>query len=336
MTSNVPFISVIVPAYNAMDVLEKCIDSIRRQTIPNLEIIIVDDGSTDNTGALAEKIALTDKRVRVIHKENGGSSSARNAGIEASKGEYLGFVDSDDFIEPLMYHRLLEAVTQENLLMAQTSRDEIAADGSRLPDVCIPPENAEIFDRKYLMRELLLHRGDASFCTRLTHRSLFEDPSMRFPEGELNEDFDLLTRMLLKVPEVAVLPWQDYHVYYRSESNSRTKDPDHFPRVFTDIVRNADRVAKLVGEEYPDLTEEAERFGYVQRLDYLLHIPVPLMRKDNEFYREVVANLKKNRFKAQKNRYLTDKEKKYILILGTAPKLARKIHKQLKGSKING
>lgn len=326
-------VSVIVPAYNVIDYLEKCINSIRHQTMPNLEIIIVDDGSTDNTGALSEKLALMDKRIRVIHKENGGSSSARNAGIEIARGEYLGFVDSDDYIEPEMYQRLLGAAMQENLLMVQTSRDELNEDGTKRDDVCIPPETAEIYGSEHLMRELLLHRGDSSFCTRLTHRSLFE--KMRFPEGELNEDFNLLVRMLPHIKEAAILPYQDYHVVYRQGSNSRTKDENVFPGVFTDIVVNADRVSKIVESDYPGLKEEAERFLLYQRLEYMLHIPISQMTKDNAFYRDVAKYLSKNRLRAQKNRFLTKKNKQYIMILGTAPKAARKIHKMMKGKTNN-
>ena len=187
------------------------------QTYRNLEILLVDDGSTDGTGKLCDDLALEDERIRVFHKENGGSSSARNLAIAQAKGEYLGFVDSDDYIEPEMYERLLAAAQEENLLMVQCSRDEIDERGNRLPDVCEPPEEAEIRDSQFIMRELLLHRGDCSFCTRLTHRSLFEN--RRFPEGELNEDFYLLVQMLPEVPGIAVLPQQDYHVFYRSDSD---------------------------------------------------------------------------------------------------------------------
>lgn len=333
MSDNKPILlSVIVPAYNAMDCLEKCINSIRKQTFPSIEIIIVDDGSTDNTGALAEMIAMSDKRVRVFHKENGGSSSARNLGIENARGEYIGFVDADDFIEPMMYERMLRVAMQEGFLMVQTSRDEIAFDGSRLPDVCIPPEKPEAFESEYILRELLLHRGDCSFCTRLTHKSLFEN--LRFPEGELNEDFYLLINMIHKVPFVAVLPEQDYHVYYRQESNSRTNDKDKFPRVYTDIVVNADRVMEIVKDHYPALEKEAFRFGLYQRLDYMLHIPVAMMNRGNTFYLDVVKYLRKNKYKAMKNPYLSKKNKQYIFILGTVPKLARKIHQiKMKGNR---
>ena len=336
MFENRPILlSVIVPAYNVMDCLERCTDSIRRQTIPNMEIIIVDDGSTDNTGALAEKIALMDKRVRVFHKENGGSSSARNVGIENARGEYLGFVDADDYIEPEMYERLLRVALSEQLSMVQTSRDEIGQDGEKMPDVCVPPQNPQIFESHHIMRELLLHRGDCSFCTRITHISLFEN--LRFPEGELNEDFYLLVQMLPQIPVIAVLPWQDYHVVYRMGSNSRTNDENYFPRVFTDIVVNADRVTDIVREDFPNLDTEAERFGLFQRLDYMLHIPIMLMNSKNTFYVEVKKYLGKNKFRALKNPYLTERDKKYILILGTAPKLARRIHRiKMKGSKKNG
>lgn len=327
-------ISVIVPVYNAMDCLERCVTSIERQTYTNLEIILVDDGSTDNTGALAEKIALMDKRIKVLHKPNGGSSSARNFGLTVATGDYIGFVDADDYIEPAMYERLLLAALEENLLMVQTSRDEVDEKGNRMPDVCIPPENAEIYDDRHVMRELLLHRGDCSFCTKLTHRSLFE--KYKFPEGELNEDFYLLIQMLWKVKAVAVLPWQDYHVVYRMCSNSRTTDENYFPPVYKDIVTNSDRVYKIVKEDYPDLVEEAKRFALFQRLEYMLHIPIAQMSNKDAFYKSVKKYLRKNKWRALCNKYLTKKNKQYIFILGCAPKLARKIHRmKMKGSKVN-
>lgn len=326
-------LSIIVPVYNIMEYLPRCVDSIRRQTYRNLEIILVDDGSTDNSGALAEKMALEDRRVKVLHKENGGSSSARNLGISVAKGDYIGFVDSDDYIEPEMYERLLAVALEENLLMVQTSRDEIDEQGNQMPDVCIPPEKPELWECGHFMRELLLHRGDCSFCTKLVHRSLLEEE--RFPEGELNEDFHLLVRLLPKVPAVAILPQQDYHVFYRYGSNTRTRKENEFPRVFTDIVNNADRVYEIVEKEYPELLPEAMRFSLFQRLDYMLHIPVSMMNKQNVFYMQVKKFLKKHRIDALKSPYLSGKNKVYLWLLGTAPKFVRKVHKMLKGKKLS-
>lgn len=321
-------VSVIVPIYNIVEWLPRCVDSIRRQTYRNLEIILVDDGSTDNSGAMAEKFAMEDKRVRVFHKENGGVSTARNLGIEKARGEYIGFVDSDDYIEPEMYERLLAVALNENLLMVQTSRDEIDEQGNRLPDVCIPPEKPELWECDRFMRELLLHKGDCSFCTKLTHASLLK--AERFPEGELNEDFRLLVNLLPKIPAVAILPEQDYHVFYRYGSNTRTNDKEVFPKVFTDIVRNADRVEEIVAKEYPDLREEAVRFALYQRLDYLLHIPISMMKKDNEFYVQVCRYVKERRGDIRKNPYLTERNRQYLLLFSYAPALVRKVHRILK------
>ena len=322
-------ISVIVPIYNIVEYLPRCVNSIRRQTYRNLEIILVDDGSTDNSGALAEKMALEDKRIRVFHKENGGSSSARNLGLSKANGDYIGFVDSDDYIEPEMYERLLAAMLEENLLMAQISRDEIDEQGNPMPNVCEPLDKLELWECERFMRELLLHRGDCSFCTKLIHASLFQEE--KFPEGELNEDFYLLVKLLPKVPAVAILPEQDYHVFYRYGSNTRTRNKDDFPQVFTDIVRNADRVQEIVGKEYPALLPEAMRFGLFQRLDYMLHIPISQMNRENIFYQQVKTYLKKHRKDAVRSQYLTQKNKVYMVLLGTAPRLVRKVHSILRG-----
>lgn len=321
-------ISVIVPIYNTVEYLPRCVNSIRRQTYRNLEIILVDDGSTDNSGAMAEKFALEDKRVRVFHKENGGSSSARNLGIEKAFGDFIGFVDSDDYIEPQMYERMLYTALSENLSMVQCSRDEIDEQGNRMENVCIPPKEPVLLENEKFMQELLMHRGDCSFCTKLTKASLLKEH--KFPEGELNEDFRLLTELLVRIPAVFILPQQDYHVFYRYGSNTRTRNKDEFPRVFTDIVNNADRVEKLVAENYPSLVKEAERFALFQRLDYMLHIPISMMNRDNEFYCGVWDYLKKHKRQIRTNPYLTKRNKQYLMLFATAPAFVRKVHAMIK------
>ena len=334
MTDQNKTISVIIPAYNIEDLLEKCVSSVAKQDYPKslLEIIVVDDGSSDGTGAVADRLASQYENVKVIHKENGGSSSARNAGLAVATGDYVGFVDSDDYVSPEMYSLLMDAAIRNDADMVQISRDEISENGDRLPDVVIPPEKETVISPKEHLRTLLMHTGDASFCTKLTKRSLFTE-DLRFPEGELNEDFYLMIHMLMKVNKLVILPKQCYHVFYRTGSNSRKKkeDKDYFPSVFTDIVRNSDVALKLVRKNASDLVEVAERFGFVQRLDYLLHIPTSKMRSDNLFYREVVKNIRKNRGKIISNHYLTGKQKAYLMILSVAPGFVRKSHARIKG-----
>ncbi|MBR5597801.1 MAG: glycosyltransferase family 2 protein [Lachnospiraceae bacterium] len=324
-----PLISIIIPIYNIMDCLEKCVDSCIHQTYQNIEIIMVDDGSTDGTGQLCDKLKEKDQRIRVFHKENGGSSSARNLGIEQAKGEYLGFVDSDDFISPTMYEELMEAILTHEVAIAQVSRDEIDDKGNKLPDVCTPPKEAFLCTSDEFMKELLLHRGDCSFCTKLIKKDLFEEK--RFPVGKLNEDFYLLLQMLKEIKGIYILPGQHYHVFYRIGSNTRKKDKNEFSRVFMDIVENADVAQEIVEKHYPELKEVCIRFGLFQRLDYMLHIPVAQMTKDNVFYQNVKAYLRKHWVDTIKNSYLTKKNKIYLILLTMAPKMVRLGHQKMKG-----
>ena len=317
-------ISVIVPVYNSIDCLEKCVESICAQTYTNLELLLIDDGSTDGTDKLCERLATEDSRIRTYHKKNGGASSARNVGIKLASGEYLGFVDSDDYIEPDMYELMIEAARKIRVPIVQISRDEVDEVGKRLPDVCVPPEDVRFCGAEDFLKELLLHKGDCSFCTKLVARGLFE--AHKFPEGVLNEDFSLLVEMLKEIDGITILPKQCYHVVCRQESTTRRKTQDSFSRVFLDIVNNADQVQKLVDQSYPRLHTYAIRFNLYQRLDYLLHVPIPQMTRDNGFYRSVVRYLRGHVHDTVTNPYLTGKNKAYLLLMTMAPRTVRKIH----------
>lgn len=319
-----PLISVIVPVYNIKEYLPRCVASICNQTYTNLEILLVDDGSTDGTGTLCDELALTDERIRVFHKENGGSSSARNLGIANAKGQFLGFVDSDDYIESWMYERLVTGQMETGASIIQVGRDEVDAEGNQLPNICEPPESDVFITSKDFMNELLMHRGDCSFCTKLVDRKLFD--TYQFPIGVLNEDFHILVQMLTKVDGILSLSGQGYHVFYRIGSNTRKQDKKEFSRVYQDNVDNADMVNGIVKEHFSDLTKVAERFGFFQRLDYLLHIPVEQMTKGNVVYQNVCKYLRNHMSNMLKNEYLAKRDKVYLFVLTLAPKTVRKLH----------
>lgn len=326
-----PLLTVIVPVYNILEYLPRCVHSITAQTYRNLEIILVDDGSTDGTGELCDKLAGEDGRIRVFHKENGGSSSARNLGLDHANGEYVGFVDSDDYISPDMYENLWRGIAEYHVPIAQVGRDEIDAQGNYLPNICEPPTEVERIAAKDFLRELLLHKGDCSFCTKLTRKDLFEE--YRFPVGKLNEDFRLLVEMLTKAEGVVSLPGQSYHVFYRIGSNSRKADKEDFSRVYGDCVDNADMVTELVKERFPELEDVALRFNVFQRLEYLLHIPISQMTKDNRMYREIVKYMRKHWWESVTNPILTKKNKIYHTLFAIAPKTLRRVHRVLQRKK---
>lgn len=340
-------ISVVVPVYNTKEYLERCINSLLKQTYSDMEIILVDDGSTDGSGEVCDRFAAGDGRVRVFHKENGGSSSARNLGIENARGDYIGFVDSDDYVDADMYERLYAAVCEYHVNAAQIGRDEIDPEGNILPDICIPPEKDEPIAPEKFMEELLMHRGDCSFCTKLIRRELFSGETRcsvesqclagskslveyRFPPGVLNEDFHLLIQMLDRIGSIVSLPGHAYHVFYRLGSNSRKESRENFSRVFADSVDNADLVAEIVKRKYPGLEATAFRFGIFQRLEYMLHIPIAQMHRENEMYRDIVGYLRKNWLKSMRNPLLTGKNKVYHTLFALAPRGIRKLHRRLR------
>lgn len=318
-------ISIIVPVYNTAGCLERCVDSIRRQTYENLELLLIDDGSTDGSGELCDALARQDRRIRVYHKENGGASSARNVGIQNAIGDYIGFVDSDDYIEIDIYQSMVELIAEKGYSIVQMSRDERDEAGNRLEDVCIPPKELRFCDTETFLKELLLHQADCSFCTKLVKRELFW--KHRFPEGKLNEDFKLLVELLLEIDGIAILPKQAYHVVCRSNSTTRKHTDNSFSRVFMDIVDNADAMQDLVDERYPAIHAYAIRFNLYQRLDYMLHVPIPQMNDQNDFYRNVKKYLRRHIKDTVFNPYLTKQNKQYLLLLTVAPKSVRKVHK---------
>ena len=233
-------ISIIVPVYNVKEYLPRCVKSLRQQTYGNLEILLVDDGSADGTGALCDRLAAEDARIRVFHRQNGGTSAARNTGIREARGTYLGFVDSDDYVDADMYEKLMRAIRKYGVKAAQIGRDELDTQGNVFPDICVPPQEAGIISPKDFLLELLMHRGDCSFCTKLIAKECFA--GCGFPEGKLNEDFRLLVEMLPRIGALVSLPGHAYHVCYRPESNTRKENKEAFSRVYADSVENADMV----------------------------------------------------------------------------------------------
>ena len=321
-----PLISIIVPVYNTLEYLTRCVETLTAQTYSNIEILLVDDGSTDGTGALCDELSQKDARIRVFHKKNGGSSSARNLGIENAKGEYLAFVDSDDYVENNMYELLYRAIETYGTKVAQIGRDELDMNGERLPDICCPPEKEECISNEDFLKELLMHRGDCSFCTKLLKKELFQNRT--FPLGVLNEDFHLLVQMLPEIGSIVSLPQQTYHVFCRMGSNTRRTDS--FSRVFADNIDNANMVSRIVKKDYPQLADIAFRFGIFQRLDYMLHVPIAQMNQENVMYCYTVRYLRKNWWQSMKNPYLTGKNKVYHTLFAIAPKGIRVLHKKLK------
>ncbi|USL95940.1 glycosyltransferase [Riemerella anatipestifer] len=189
-----PLISVIVPVYNAENYVEECLQSISNQTYRNIEIIVINDGSTDNSGAICDRYAMTDSRVRVIHKSNGGLSNTRNVGIENAKGIYFSFIDSDDIIHPqfleILYNLIQKTKSSVSCCKYYMFSDYAEISGVFNATKLLKEETSfEVFTRDEFFATLynkVYHVNNVITCNKLYSHSLFKE--LRFREKMLHED----------------------------------------------------------------------------------------------------------------------------------------------------
>lgn len=257
-------ISVIVPVYKVEEYLPKCLDSILSQTDENLEIILVDDGSPDGSGAICDDYAARDARIRVIHQENGGLSAARNAGIDAATGDYLAFVDSDDYLESDAYERMLAAAKKFDVPVVVAGRWDVSGKtGEKEQGLC--PNVEEKISAEELVGRIFLWDGcDSSACDKLFASWLLKE--IRFPAGMVSEDLAVMYQILLQADFAAMLPAPIYNYYHRSGSISgKTPISDktfHFPR-------HTQKIYPYIRENYPAIEPQA-KYLRIRSLIYLL------------------------------------------------------------------
>lgn len=215
-------ISVVVPIYNSEPYLDKCIESIVNQTYENLEIILVDDGSPDNCRQICDKWAEKDNRIRVIHKENGGVSSARNAGLAAATGEFIGFVDGDDIIDADFYEFLLYEAIKNDADISACSFKYFNPDGSVYKENDGYTDKAKFFSSDELLSEYFsCCIGQwVSFCNKIIKRSLFDN--LRFPQGRVFEDWTLAPMVYSGCKRACYNPAHKYGYIIHSGSAVRT------------------------------------------------------------------------------------------------------------------
>ncbi|HHT99528.1 MAG TPA: glycosyltransferase family 2 protein [Acholeplasma sp.] len=261
-------ISVIVPVYNTSKYLEKCLNSIRNQTYENIEIIVVNDGSTDNSLDILNEISKKDKRIKVISQENGGLSKARNTGLEHATGSYVGFIDSDDYIDPNMYETMLRAMKQNNVRLATSARMNVFDTYSTS---LFTLDKETYLPIKEAYKSILTWKNmDVSFCDKLFDIELFKNK--RFPLGKLNEDVYLLFELLNELDGIIHVAKPFY--YYLQRGNSITTSSFSLKKL--DLLDANASVRKLVLDRFPDLIKFVNAYEYSGIL-YLYR----LIRKSN-------------------------------------------------------
>ena len=208
-----PKLSIIVPVYKVEQYINKCIDSILNQTFTDFELILVDDGSPDNCGKICDEYAQKDKRVRVIHKENGGVSSARNLGIDEVKGEYIGFVDSDDFIDANMYQEMLDFLEVNDLDIVCTDTYVVHGDRKKFRPRYLEDK---IFENGTAITENLNGNLDNAVWNKIYKKKMIAD--IRFPLNRRFEDVATVYKWIFNARKVGYL--SKPHYYYRKLDSS--------------------------------------------------------------------------------------------------------------------
>lgn len=260
-------VSVIVPVYNVESYLRKCLDSIVGQTYHDLEIILVDDGSTDKSGDICDEYAKNDSRIIVIHKENGGLSDARNAGMRIATGEYVGFVDSDDWIELDMYEILYQLCEQYqlDLVAARFCLNENGIDVNN----CVTNKFVEMTGKELL--ECNIFECDSKVVTnsvwdRLYRRTLIQ--GIEFPKGRKYEDICFTTNVFLKAERCGYLDKELYHYTVRDDSimgKSKLNQKGLPIEIFHDLLPLLKEKAEILYQADETILADGALYNYVYR-----------------------------------------------------------------------
>ncbi|MBR1771746.1 MAG: glycosyltransferase family 2 protein [Lachnospiraceae bacterium] len=217
-----PMVSVIIPVYNMIEYLDDCVESVLAQTYGKLEIWLVDDGSTDGSGRLCDTYAAGDARIRVIHRTNGGLSAARNTGLDAMKGDYVVFVDADDYVRKDYVQMLLRCALRDGTDLVIGSHCKVS--GNVAPTHRTPPRAHRILAGKQLQVWMLSGRLSMYAHGKLYKAALFE--KIRFPEGKLFEDVPTLWQVLAQTEQAS---WLDVPLYYYRQHPNSIVNADFTP-----------------------------------------------------------------------------------------------------------
>ena len=320
--SNMDKISVIVPVYNVEKYLDKCVESIVNQTYENLEIILVDDGSTDNCPQMCDDWAERDSRIIVIHKENGGVSSTRNAGLDCATGQYIGFVDADDYIELNMYEILLKAIKLYQTGIVVCNNTHVDNHGNILS---FPTENAQVFIKdEDLMVSFIKGTifDSTSTCNKLFKSEIILKNSIRFPTDiKVGEDL-LFNYSVIKYSSGLILIKDVlYNYVFHSDSAMR--------KINSDVINRWRNIKFILEKE-----KYNKKIYYIALKKYsseLLCCLRELLRSEdysliNKHYIEITNEIKKYTKEFLQVKDLTKMNRLCIKIISFNPKLFKSLY----------
>jgi glycosyltransferase involved in cell wall biosynthesis len=242
-----PKVTVIVPAFNAELFISRCIKSIINQTLQELEIILINDGSTDKTQSIVNDLALTDNRIKVIHQQNAGPGKARNAGLDIARGEFVGFVDSDDFIDSDMFRVMFETARYHNADVVQCGFERLNNEGSSIGSFAT--ENTIIIGEYNCVEQYSLQRSINNYLhCKLIRRAVIK--TVRFPNLFFSEDAYFLIQAFVLCKKAVLI--KDIFYKYIQHDKALTQSPFNVKKM--DVIESGKAIHQYVNTRFPDLT----------------------------------------------------------------------------------
>lgn len=285
MTNKKDLISVIIPIYNVEQYLERCIKSVIEQSYNNLEIILVDDGSKDNCGKICDDYSNKDSRIKVIHKENGGLSEARNVAIDSCKGKYISFIDSDDFVHKDYILNMYTDLCKANADIATCSYQSFYEES----DICdnIIFEERQVYNNEQALKLMLYQIGTTtSACGKIYDKKLFE--KVRYPVGEICEDLATTYKLFMKAKTITFSTNKLYYYLQRRESIINSK----FSIKRMKALEFAKTMVDDIVSEMSNIEKAAKNRLFMEAIFIIIKIP----RKEyKEEQRKLLNVIKQNR-----------------------------------------
>lgn len=274
-------VSVIVPVYNTEKYLAKCLDSLVNQTLSDMEIVVVNDGSPDGSQKIIEAYAAKFPQIKAFQKPNGGLSDARNFGIAQAEGEYIGFVDSDDFVSTEMFEKMYEKAVEHGAEIVLCDLEKVNERGEAFRDL---PQSPQLPERINLAEDFTIFGEMSCFaCNKLFKKELFE--THRFKKGIHFEDIELIPQLVLKSRVIAKINSPFYQYFERQDSITKThtlKGLDMFT-----AIENVEKAFQA--SVYSANREELKRFQIIQA--YYSYLAYVAYAKDKKIKEKLLAGL---------------------------------------------
>lgn len=308
-----PLISIIVPVYNVCEYLDVCLDSLKKQSYPKLEIILIDDGSTDGSGVVCDDFARLNPYTKVIHQENHGLSAARNTGLSIATGKYVTFVDSDDYVAADYVSYLFSLISKNGTLVSICAISELTIKNHQI-NYGADYQEKSMSTEEALGRMLREEGFNVSAYAKMYRRDLWQ--GITFPENSVHEDLGTTYKLLEKCPKIAYGPEPKY--IYRKRKNSISSA--EFSDQKLDIIRLTDEMCASIEAKFPYLINTTNlrrmhaRFSVLRQMMLAKNLTEPQKQKEQE----IIKYLKSNKKHITKNPYATlrDKLAIYTLLLG--------------------